>query len=77
MDDLSQNIEVAKTELFKYFSMRPNVVWKEEDLQSYLYHQLLVCEPKLKKRLHREFAVIISSKLMKSMSLGLVLLCNK
>ena len=62
MEDISQNIEVAKTELFKYFSMRPNVVWKEEDLQSHLYHQLLVCEPKLKKRLHREFPVIISSK---------------
>ena len=62
MDNISQIIEVAKTELFKYFSMRPNVVWKEEDLQSHLYHQILVCEPELKKRLHREFPVIIPSK---------------
>jgi len=62
MDNISQIIEVAKNEVFKYFSMRPNVVWKEEDLQSCLYHQILVCKPELKKRLHREFPVIISLK---------------
>jgi len=66
MADISQIIEAGRIELFKYFSNRPNVVWKEEDLQSYLYHQILVQEQKLvheeelMKRLHREFPVIVS-----------------
>jgi len=51
-------MDKAKTDLFEYFSICPNVVWKEEDLQSYLYHRLLFIEPGLKKRLHREYPVI-------------------
>ncbi|MCG2826840.1 MAG: hypothetical protein L6265_09640 [Thermoplasmatales archaeon] len=58
MKRINQIVDKAKTDLFEYFSMYPNVVWKEEDLQSYLYHCLLVIEPKLKKRLHREYPVI-------------------
>lgn len=58
--DISKIIEAAKIELFEYFSIQPNVIWKEEDLQSFLYHRILVHEPNLKKRLHREFPVIVS-----------------
>jgi len=61
MNEIHNIIERAKNDLFEYFSIAPNVVWKEEDLQSYLYHRLLVIEPKLKERLHREIPVIISS----------------
>ncbi len=62
MKDIGSVISKAKTDLFEYFSMSPSVVWKEEDLQSYLYHRLLVHEPSLKKRLHREFPVARSFK---------------
>lgn len=58
MMDISKVIEETKNELFEYFSNRPNIVSKEEDLQSYLYHRILVHEPELKKRLHREFPVL-------------------
>lgn len=60
MNDMNVVISKAKRDLFEYFSMSPSVVWKEEDLQSYLYHRLLIHEPRLKKRLHREFPVIRS-----------------
>ncbi len=36
------------------------MVWKEEDLQSYLYHRLLVIEPSLNGRIHREFPIATS-----------------
>ncbi|MCK4456297.1 MAG: hypothetical protein KAW39_01000 [Thermoplasmata archaeon] len=62
MNDIDAAINKAKTDLFEYFSMSPSVVWKEEDLQSYLYHRLLIYEPRLKKRLHREFPVVRSFK---------------
>ena len=60
MNDINAIVSKAKTDLFEYFSMSPSVVWKEEDLQSYLYHRLLVHEPELKKKLHREFPVVRS-----------------
>lgn len=62
MNDMDVVINKARTDLFEHFSIWPSAVWKEEDLQSYLYHRLLVLEPRLKKRLHREFPVVRSSR---------------
>ncbi|MCK4444156.1 MAG: hypothetical protein KAW09_06410 [Thermoplasmata archaeon] len=55
-------VDKAKGDLFEFFSIHPSVVWKEESLQSYLYHRLLVHEPRLKRRLHREFPIANSLK---------------
>jgi len=55
-------INECKKELDEYFCNHPFIVWKEEDLQSYLFYLLLKKDHSLFPRIHREFPIVIQWK---------------
>ncbi|MEM2870708.1 MAG: hypothetical protein QW379_09905 [Thermoplasmata archaeon] len=62
MKTIDEVLDEAKRRLVEYFRISPFVVWKEEDLQGFLFHSILDVEPLLIKRLHREFPIVLSYK---------------
>ena len=60
--DIEKTIDECKKELNKYFYNHPFIIWKEEDLQSYLFHLLLKKEHSLFTRTHREYPIVIQRK---------------
>ena len=62
MKDIEKTIDECKKELNKYFYNHPFIIWKEEDLQSYLFHLLLKKKPSLFTRTHREYPIVIQKQ---------------
>ena len=60
--DIEKIINECKKELDEYFCEHPFAVWKEEDLQSYLFYLLLKKDHSLFPRIHREFPIVIQWK---------------
>jgi hypothetical protein len=66
--EISKIVRACKLELYELFVKNFRYWWKEEDLQSYLYHLLLTKLPsaieplETLKRVHREYPLIVSEK---------------
>ena len=62
MMHIEKVINECKKEMDKYFCNHPFIVWKEEDIQSYLFYLLLEKDRSLFPRVHREFPIVIQWK---------------
>ncbi|MEA2032646.1 MAG: hypothetical protein U9N41_03565 [Euryarchaeota archaeon] len=58
--EIEQILEECRNDLLNFFCNSPPMIWKEEDLQSYLYHLLLIRDKDLRFRVHREYPIIFS-----------------
>lgn len=60
----SDILQEAKLELYEAFAKYSNYWWKEEDLQSYLYHALMkrIDEEKAVRRVHREYPMLYNEE---------------